>query len=114
MNRMDDLISRQEVSGCGYWDSESNFCSLYRPSAEQYGRWIPVTDGLPEQEGQYLVSCGTDYGIEVARMYIDEDGERYFGCDWNDPDDIEAWMPLPEPYKRGEWKNEKNDRPRNI
>lgn len=65
-------------------------------------QWIPVTDGLPEKEGQYLVSCDTDYGVEVARFYVDEDGERYFGCDWNDPDDIEAWMPLPTPYKGGE------------
>lgn len=63
-------------------------------------RWIPVTEQLPEKEGQYLVSCDTDYGVEVGRFYIDEDGERYFGCDWNDPDDIEAWMPLPTPYKR--------------
>lgn len=23
-----------EVSGCEYWDSESRFCSLYRPTAE--------------------------------------------------------------------------------
>ena len=84
------------------------------PAADVEPRWIPVTERLPEQEGRYLVSCNTDYGIEVARMYIDEDGERYFGCDWNDPDDIEAWMPLPEPYKRGEWKNEKNDKPRNM
>lgn len=37
---MDDLISRQAASGCEYWDSESNFCSLYRPSAEQQGWWI--------------------------------------------------------------------------
>ena len=64
-------------------------------------RWIPVTERLPEKEGQYLVSCDTDYGVEVGRFYIDEDGERYFGCDWNDPDDINAWMPLPKPYKRG-------------
>ena len=65
-------------------------------------RWIPVTERLPEEEGQYLVSCDTDYGVEVGRFYIDEDGERYFGCDWNDPEDIEAWMPLPEHYKGGE------------
>lgn len=63
-------------------------------------RWIPVTEQLPEKEGHYLVSCDTDYGVEVGRFYIDEDGERYFGCDWNDPDDINAWMPLPTPYKR--------------
>lgn len=77
-------------------------------------RWIPVTERLPEEEGQYLVCCNGNYPIEVGGFYIDEDGERYFCCDWNDPDDIEAWMPLPEPYKRGEWKNEKNDRSRNM
>lgn len=71
------------------------------PSAERWGRWIPITERLPEDEGQYLVSCDNDYGVEIGRFYIDEDGERYFGCDWNDPDDIKAWMPLPEPYKDG-------------
>ena len=40
-----DLISRQAASGCKYWDSESNFCSLLRPSAEKTGKWIPVTNG---------------------------------------------------------------------
>lgn len=38
----DDTISRQAASGCEYWDSESNFCSLYRPSAERRGRWEDV------------------------------------------------------------------------
>lgn len=71
-------------------------------NGENAERWMPVTEQLPEEEGQYLVSCDTDYGVEVGRFYIDEDGERYFGCDWNDPDDINAWMPLPKPYKRGE------------
>lgn len=69
------------------------------PAADVEPRWIPVTERLPEKEGQYLVSCDTDYGVEVARFYIDEDGEKYFGCDWNDPDDIEAWMPLPPSYQ---------------
>lgn len=72
------------------------------PAADVEPQWIPVTERLPEEEGQYLVSCDTDYGVEVARFYIDEDGERYFGCDWNNPEDIEAWMPLPTPYKGGE------------
>ena len=35
-----DCISRQAASGCEYWDSESNFCSLHRPSAERRGRWV--------------------------------------------------------------------------
>ena len=29
-----------QSSGCEYWDSESNFCTLNRPSAERRGRWI--------------------------------------------------------------------------
>lgn len=113
---MDDLISRQalmkEFSDFVRESNNSDFAptptwndavSLVgsMPSAERHGRWIPVTERLPEDEGQYLVSCDTDYGVEVGRFYIDEDGERYFGCDWNDPDDINAWMPLPKPYKRG-------------
>lgn len=83
--------------------SKPDFLQLCKEE-EPERRWIPITDGLPEEEGQYLVFCDTDYGVEVGRFYIDEDGERYFGCDWNDPDDIEAWMPLPEPYKGGDGK----------
>lgn len=65
-------------------------------------RWIPVTDRLPEQEGQYLVCCNNKHHqFEVARFYINYDGDRWFCCDWNDPEKIIAWMPLPEPYKGG-------------
>lgn len=72
------------------------------PSADIAPRWIPVTDRLPEQEGQYLVCCNNKHHqFEVARFYINYDGDRWFCCDWNDPEKIIAWMPLPEPYKGG-------------
>lgn len=29
-----------QPSECEYWDDESNFCTLNRPSAERRGRWI--------------------------------------------------------------------------
>lgn len=34
---------RQKVQSneCEYWDDESNFCTLNRPSAERRGRWKP-------------------------------------------------------------------------
>lgn len=39
-----DLPSAERLevqsSGCEYWDDESNFCALNRPSAERRGRWI--------------------------------------------------------------------------
>lgn len=68
-------------------------------------RWIPVTERLPEEEGQYLVSCNSDFEIEVARFYIDDEDDeddRWWDCYWNDPEDVVAWMPLPTPYKGGE------------
>ena len=92
-----------------WWDDEEKkiFDEIIdlQPAADvEPPQWIPVEDGLPEEEGQYLVSCDSDFAIEVARFYIDSEDEedRWFGCDWNDPEDIVAWMPLPEPYKGGE------------
>ena len=68
-------------------------------------RWIPVENGLPEEEGQYLVSCNNDYEVEIGRFYIDDDeDDRWFCCDWSNSEDIVAWMPLPKPYKGGEEK----------
>lgn len=49
INTIRDLPSaeRREVqsSECEYWDDESNFCTLNRPSAERHGRWIETLFG---------------------------------------------------------------------
>lgn len=77
------------------------------PSAERRGRWIPITDGLPEERGTYLVTVN-DGGIRVAIAQwwydVDNGGEWYFVYDDYYVEDIVAWMPLPEPYKGGEEK----------
>lgn len=65
-------------------------------------RWIPVIERWPEEEGQYLVSCNNDYEVEIGRFYIDGEDDRWFNCDWSNPEDVVAWMPLPTPYKGGE------------
>lgn len=39
-----------QPSGCEYWDNESNFCTLNRPSAVRRGRW---TDHNDEWDGGY-------------------------------------------------------------
>ena len=51
-------------------------------------RWIPVTEGLPEEDGRYLITGkrGTVYSIEY------EDGRWYGGIQ------PIAWMPLPSPF----------------
>lgn len=58
--------------------------------------WIPVSERLPEKEGKYLVTTfgGGMYDVDTSHFFIWEDGETEWG-----EYGVEAWMPLPEPYK---------------
>jgi len=60
-------------------------------------KWIPVSERLPKEEGDYLV---TDEAAGIAEVLIDE----YMYCDdgawaWLYSQHAIAWMPLPEPWK---------------
>lgn len=58
--------------------------------------WIPVSERLPEKNGQYLVTVNKGYMLLGLWCGIKDD--------WIN---IIAWMPLPEPYKaESEDKNE--------
>ena len=50
--------------------------------------WIPVSERLPEEHGEYLVT--DKYGRVTSGLWIGN-AKR-----WKD---VIAWMPLPEPYK---------------
>ena len=64
--------------------------------------WIPCSERLPEEQGQYLVTfplCNGDPWVYVlsfckGKFYETDD-------EWGDVeyDDVTAWMPLPEPWK---------------
>lgn len=58
------------------------------PSAQQ---WIPCNERLPKEHTLVLVSDGEKIGIAYRREFLWYH-ESYLG-------DIEAWMPLPEPYR---------------
>lgn len=68
-------------------------------SAQQ---WIPVSERLPEKEGQYLVTLDFSWGkeIEMGDWFIFEDGHR----EWVNPNShvTVAWMELPTPWKESE------------
>lgn len=60
-------------------------------------QWIPVSERLPEECGDYLVTkktigwnCEEYQTNDIA--YYDSDG-------FHKADTVVAWMPLPEPYK---------------
>lgn len=76
--------------------------------------WIPCSERLPEEYGEYLISYATSESkrrfiaiceCEVTSEY-DYEHER-FECEWQLDDYIKnchdvtviAWMPLPEPYR---------------
>lgn len=72
------------------------------PPAE---RWIPVSERLPEDGIDVLVTddSGGYATIGIDCMYTKKySGER----DWFEAQRVTAWMPLPEPYK--EKKNNAN------
>jgi hypothetical protein len=65
------------------------------------GKWIPCSERLPEEYGNYLVTSDEDVDIGT----FTPNTAKWSGCDadgfyW--VYDIIAWMPLPEPYKESE------------
>lgn len=69
-----------------------------RPSTQQ---WIPCSERLPEESGEYLVTCLHHSGelwIEVDRF--DKNGGNSPYQWWRFDEKVIAWMPLPEPYKQ--------------
>jgi hypothetical protein len=82
------------------YSNEGFPCGLIKtaPTVERLtGRWIPVSERLPEINKEVIV---TD--IETSDTYQSRYiGGGYWGCD-NGPlnDRIIAWMPLPTPYKK--------------
>ena len=72
------------------------------PSADRPQGWIPCSERLPSEQGQYLVTfplCNREPWVYILSF---NKGKFYETDDeWGDVgyDDVTAWMPLPEPWK---------------
>lgn len=100
-------------------DAIEELCELVdsNKTAVKHGRWIPVSERLPEEDTEVLISYRYKEG-EGDTSHVDIDittyGQMYFGGNkvgnnkhWRAPFEyfhsnyeVIAWMPLPEPYKR--------------
>lgn len=69
-------------------------------------RWIPCSERLPEEDGQYLITVKYKHVNDSYEDVYAEHGEWYDGR-WDmfcfghcgEVEDIIAWMPLPKPPK---------------
>ena len=72
------------------------------PTIEPEPHWIPCSERLPEEPGNYLVSIkrvkrvGWNY-----KKYVENDMVYWDGI-FHKADEVIAWMPLPEPWEEGE------------
>ena len=114
-----DCISRDyiidkigDVDGLEEYDNSNLFAKHYMnlvknaPSVQPKTRWIPVSERLPEDYGEYICTMSDDNVQECGFVpsYVKELISGWSTCEANgfkklDYRDIKAWMPLPQPYK---------------
>ena len=112
-SKMNDLISRQAAIRAVNTalfpkintakDAEKALRDL--PPAQPH--WIPCSERLPNSNGCYLVWRPHFWGGEIgmpAICYFDGQNTWHdsYGVDFErtlQPNDVTAWMPLPDPYK---------------
>ena len=77
-------------------------------------KWIPVTERLPEEDGDYLTCCNYGEWLQISILCFSKDGDNIWGGGFSgeknvfyyDYDGVNVsqeyvthWMPLPEPPK---------------
>ncbi len=88
-------------------DEDVDKWEMYQ-SLEKQGKlltgWIPLEERLPEDDKYILVSFENFSVADIARYEEDEDGGTFYPGDEDksyasDGLFVNAWMPLPEPYR---------------
>ena len=88
----------------GVWVKQNDYISAaekladYKDAEEhgQYGKWIPVSERLPEESLNSVIGWDTYRNRCCFVQYL---GGRFVLGDDIDSVNVIAWMPLPEPYR---------------
>ena len=94
---------------CKEYDQKAHCChrwtKVIRNTVEEIKneqRWIPVSEQLPEDEQEVLFSTKTGR-VHQGKYHNDNSANQWYSSldkmrAWNNV--VNAWMPLPEPYKK--------------
>lgn len=63
--------------------------------------WIPCSEGLPKEEGFYLVTMEHKLGAETNIRFLKFENDKRYWSKWGN-ETITAWMPKPIPYHQKE------------
>ena len=73
------------------WDIIENIADHLIANGVTVQRWIPVTERLPQESGEYLAYCGQYDGICVLHYEILKTKSKW-RTNWKE---VTHWMPLP-------------------
>lgn len=70
-------------------------------------QWIPISERLPEEEEYILLSFANYTGLDIGRYEKDGENDKFYPGDDEETYAhygliVNAWMPLPEPYREEE------------
>ena len=94
---------RNNMADNGVPDFMEKYRALHMAIDALQDDWIPVSERLPEKNGNYIVSL-EDAVDTYARFFNGKWFMPLFGSIAREYGEYEviAWMPLPEPYKGGD------------
>ena len=107
-------IKARNPDDVSYEDAWAITCIEHAPTIEPEQQWIPCGERLPGESGRYLVTrglkvCDSLWNRIYIANYSDLMGLKRQRIWWQGNigksdferlDDVLAWMPLPEPYRK--------------